>query len=579
MLNRRFMRFSSFALILAVTGVAPVVAQTPPPQQTPQSQPPPNPPQSPLQNPTSPMKVLPSTATQTMPEQLTGVEPGKTIQWSLKDAILAGLEKNPDIEINRENVRIAQFDLMAAQGVFDPLATSTTLYNSQKTPNAFRFSGATENFVQTNTTSFNFGLAKYFERTGGFYQINFNNSRTTSNTSNLATSFSPNLTGTFTQPLLRNFRSDVNRYQVRLARRRLDISDAQFRQQVIEIINTVQNAYWNLAFAIRNEQIQREAVNLALTQLRNNQRQVEVGTLAPIDVVSAATQVEANRQQVYQAMQVVAEAENALKTLTVAGVTDDLWETRIVPTESFELQPIIISLPEAIKLALANRPEVQSLEFQQEISRIDIGHYRDQSLPQLDLVATYGLNGLAGTAAIITDQNGNPVPVTIDPNLVGGYFSSLGNLFNFSYPSWRVGLNFSFPIRNRTARANLGRALATSRQVDEQLRRQLQTIEAEVRNAYQATQAANLRVGAARAARQYAEQQLRGEEMRFAAGLSTTFLILQRQNELSQARGVEVRALTDYNIAVANLQRAIATTLTSNNIDINSQPAVPPRIR
>jgi len=559
-------------LIVAIMCGALASAQTPPsqPQSTQPSQ---------DQTPTTPMVVLPSTFSQTIPDQLTGTEPGKVVRWALKDAILAGLEKNPDIEINRQSVRIAQFDLLAAQGVFDPLATSTVLYNSQRTPNAFRFSGTAETFVQTNTVSYNFGLSKYFERTGGFYQVNFNNARTTSNTSNLATAYNPSLTGTITQPLLRNFRSDINRYQVRLARRRLDISDAQFRQQVIQIINTVQNAYWNLAFAIRNEEIQREAVSLALTQLRNNQRQVEVGTLAPIDVVSAATQVETNRQQAYQAMQVVAEAENTLKSLTVAGTTDDLWTARIMPTESFEIQPVAITLPEAIRLALANRPEVQAFTFQQEISRIDIEHFRNQALPQVDLVAAYGLSGLGGTPTVITDENGVPQPVNVDPSLVGGYFTSLGNLFNFSYPSWRVGINFSFPIRNRTARANLGRALATSRQVDEQLRRQLQTIEAEVRNAYQATQAAELRVGAARAARQYAEEQLRGEQLRFSAGLSTTFLILQRQNELSQARGVEVRALTDYNIAVANLQRAISTTLTSNNIDVNPQAASPARIR
>jgi HAE1 family hydrophobic/amphiphilic exporter-1 len=144
-----------------------------------------------------------------------------------------------------------------------------------------------------------------------------------------------------------------------------------------------------------------------------------------------------------------------------------------------------------------------------------------------------------------------------------------------SYPTWQIGVSFSFPFRNRTARANLGRSLAASRQVEEQLRRQLQLIEAEVRNAYQATQAASLRVDAARTARLYAEEQLSGEERKFAAGLSTTFLVLERQTDLSQARGIEVRALTDYNKAVADLQRAVATTLSSNNIDIKSQVPAP----
>jgi outer membrane protein len=319
---------------------------------------------------------------------------------------------------------------------------------------------------------------------------------------------------------------------------------------------------------VRNEQIQREAVTLAMTQLNNNQRQVEVGTLAPIDAVSAAAQVETNRQQVYRSMQIVAQAENALKMLTVEGPGAELWSTRILPIDSFDIEPVQISLPDAIKLALSNRPEVKAFELQKEISQIDLEFYRNQTLPQIDLVAGYGLTGLGGAPAIVVDDAGVPRPVAIDPVFVGGYLTALGNLFSHSFPAWRVGVNFSFPLRNRTASANLGRTLSVRRQLEEQLRRQLQLIEAEVRNAYQAAQAANLRVDAARTARQYTEQQLKGEERKFAAGLSTTFLILTRQTDVSQARGVEARALTDYNRSVADLQRAISTTLSSNNINI-----------
>jgi outer membrane protein len=555
---------SLLILTITLTDTLPVTGQIPLPPQAPATQ-----------NPSSSMGVLPSTFSQTIPDRLVGIDPGKSAEWKLKDAILAALNKNPDIEINRENVRIAQYDLFAAQGAFDPLASSTILYNSQRTPNAFRFSGTLQDVVRTDTLLYNFGLTRYVEQTGGFYQINFNNSRVTSNTSNLSTSYNPSFTGSFRQPLMRNFRNDINRHQVRLAKKRLDISDAQFRQQVIELINTVQNAYWDLAFAIRNEQILREAVNLAATQLRNNQRQVEVGTLAPIEVVAAATQVEANRQQVYQAMQIVARAENNLKALTVEGPDADLWTTRIIPVESFALEPVKISLPDAIKLALTNRPEVKTFELQKEANRIEVEFNRNQTLPQVDLIASYGTTGLGGTPAIVIDDNGVPRPVAIDPDFVGGYPTALKNMLSNSYPTWQVGISFSLPLRNRTASANLGRSLAISRQMAEQLRRQLQLIEAEVRNAYQATQAAQLRVDAARAARQYAEQQLSGEERKFAAGLSTTFLVLERQTDLSQARGVEVRALTDYNKAVADLQRAIATTLTSNNIDIQSQLPAP----
>jgi len=539
-------------------------AQVPPTTQIPPIPPPP-----------ASMQVQPSTLSEMVPDQLSGVDPSKVVRWTLRDAIIAALEKNPDIEINRENVRLAQFDLLSTQGVYGWTAASTIYYNSQKVPNAFRFSGSLQDFVQTDNFTFNANLTKYVESTSGFYQINFNNSRVTSNTSNLASSINPSLTATFTQPLMRNFLHDINRRQVHILRKRLDLSDAQFRQIVIEIINTVQNAYWDLAFAIRNQQIQIEAVNLAQTQLRNNQRQSDVGTLAPIDVVSAAVQVETNRQQAFQAMQIVAQAENTLKTLTVESPQSELWTSKILPVESFEIQPVAFSISEAVNLALTNRPEVKQFALQREINRIDIDFFRNQTKPQVDLIATYGITGLAGTPAITVDQGGVPQPVLVSPKFVGGYFTALGNLFSNAYPTWRVGVNVSFPLHNQTAQANLGRALTSSRQLDEQSRRQLQLIEAEVRNAYQAMQAANLRSGAARAARQYAEIQLAGEQQKFGAGLSTTFLVLQRQTDLSQARGTEVRTMTDYNKAVANLQRAIATTLASNSIDLSAAVAIP----
>src|SRR5262249_26268025 len=159
------------------------------------------------------------------------VDPNKIVRWTLKDTILAALEKNPDIEIGRQNVRLAQFEILAALGVYDPLTSSTLNYSTQKTPNLSRFSGSSQNFLQNNTFSYNFGYSQLVERTGGSYQINFNNSRVSSNTSSLATSYNPSLTATLTQPLMRNFGIDANRHLIRIAKKKLDLSDAQFRQQ------------------------------------------------------------------------------------------------------------------------------------------------------------------------------------------------------------------------------------------------------------------------------------------------------------------------------------------------------------
>jgi len=517
-----------------------------------------------------PIIAQPATLPQETPAQLAGVEADKIVRWTLKDAILAALEKNPDIEIARQNVRLSQFDILAAQGVYDPLTTSTLNYNSQKTPNVSRFSGSSQNFLQNDAFGYNLGYSKLVERTGGSYQISFNNSRVTSNAASLATSYNPALTATLTQPLMRNFSDDSNRHLVQIAKKKLDLSDAQFRQQVIQIITNVQEAYWNLAFAIRSEEIQRDALKLAEKQLENNREQAKVGTLADLDVINAAAQVESVRQQVFQAMQTVAQAADALKSLTVEGPADDLWSANIVPVESFELKPLMLPLPDALKLALANRPEVGQFGLQKEINELDVKFFRNQTKPQVDLISSYGLAGVGGSVASFPDQNGVLQPANVASGFIGGYGTALGNLFDNSFPTWRVGLNISLPLRNRTAQANLGSALETGRQIDTQLRKQLQTIETDVRTAYHAVEAAKLRYGAARAAREYAEQQLSGEQEKFAVGLSTTFLVLTRQNDLSQARGAEVQAQTDYNKAIAALQSAISTTLTDNSIEIRS---------
>lgn len=555
-MSNRYQALIGQLVIICAAGVAPTLAQTPVP---------------------TPQQIT----ARPVPARTVGLEPDKEVRWTLRDAILAALEKNVDIDIERENVRLAQYDLFAAQGVYDPVSTSGLSYSSFTQANTRLFSGTNAATTEQKSLTYNFGLQQFVERTGGSYAVNFNNQRATNNFGTLSPQYNPQLIFSATQPLFRNFKIDAYRRQIKISKKRLDLSDAQFRQRAIEIISRVQQAYWDLAFAIKDEQIQRDAVKLAETQLNNNQRQVEVGTLAPIDVVSAATELETRRQQVFQAMNAVAQAENALKALTVGGPHDELWTARISPVENFEAQPVALPLADAMKLAVENRPELKQFALQKEINKIDIDFFRNQAKPQLDLVGNYSMIGVGGlrnssnplALSTPTCVPGQPAPPSgcLPGNILGGYGTSLANLFRNDFHSWSVGVNISLPWRNRTAKANLNRAREAEKQIDLQTRRQIQNIEVEVRNAVQAVETAKLRIDAARAAREYAEQQLQGEEKRFQAGLSTTFLVLTRQTQLSQARGTELRALTDYNKAVAELQRVISTTLTSNNIEIKSE--------
>lgn len=556
-----------------------------------------------------------------IPLRTVGLEPGKVVKWTLRDAVMTALEKNVDIELERENVRLMQYDLIAAQGFYDPTTTSSILYNKSARATSFRAAGLDQgNTISTNTLTYNFGARKNFERWGSLVTADFNNQRQVSNTSTLTTQYSPSLNFQLTQPLFKNFATDANRRSIKVTKKRLDLTDAQFRQRVIEIISQVQQAYWDLALAIRNEGVARESVALAETQLNNNKRQVEVGTLAPIDVVSAATQLESRRQQVFQAMNQVGVAENNLKALTVGGTGDSLWDSAIEPIEPFDVKPVSVQVSEAVKIAQDNRPEIKQQKLQKEINKIDIDFFRNQTKPQIDLVASYSTNGLGGSplvtsgvipncaSPILRDPNnpssglvcnsvvvgrdavGNFIPAistipynpavpftqtaSIGDQFVGGYGTALGNMFKNEFRTWSVGIQFNFPLRNRTAKANLGKTIEQGRQIDLQTRRTMQAIELDVRNAVQSVETAKMRIEAAKAATEYARQQLVGEEKKFAAGLSSTFFILDRQNQLSLAQFTELQALADYNKSVATLQRVMSTTLSSNDIEIKAEAPV-----
>src|SRR5215475_8665458 len=184
-----------------------------------------------------------------IPERTTGLDPGKIVKWTLKDAILAALEKNVDMQLEQENVRFTQYNLIAAQGFYDPATTSTILYNKSINPNIARFTGSTGETINNDTLTYNFGASKYFERWGSYLQANFNNSRQISNASNLSTGYSPGLVFTFRQPMFKNFQIDDARHSIKLFKKQLALNDATFRAKVIQVILQVEQAYWDLSLA------------------------------------------------------------------------------------------------------------------------------------------------------------------------------------------------------------------------------------------------------------------------------------------------------------------------------------------
>ncbi|MDT4896955.1 MAG: hypothetical protein QOH25_2032 [Acidobacteriota bacterium] len=530
-----------------------------------------------------------------------GVDVSDQMPLTLNDAIALALQNNNDIDGSRINVQIAEYELKAARGVYDPIFSSESYYESRVTPTSSTLGGAQNGSVMQTDLTGAARLGGFSPFAGGAYQLDFSSTRLTTNNQNVTLNpqFPTAFTLTYTQPLWRGLRFDNNRRQIEIAKKNLSLTDAQFRQRAIEVISQVEQAYWDLVFSLRNLQVQIDAVKQARTQVESNQRLVEKGVLAPIDIIAANTQVTTFEQNVYTAQEAVTRAENTLKTLMLPARTDALWSRPLTPITPINLEAPRVPLEQAVNAALKSRPELAQLQTNAEINQIDTRFFRDQTKPQVDLVGTYTSVGLAGaltsaasggstssgsssnaqfrarvnelsTLAGLTPLETTTSGGTVTPNLVGGYGKSLSNLLGQDYPTYRVGVRVALPLRNRTAEANLGRSLAQGSFIQNQRAQAEQIIEADVRNTSQTLRSAEARLQAAASTRFSTEQQYESEQRQFRAGTSTVFLVLQRQNELLAARGRELQAQTDLNKAIAEFERATGNTLAANNVAVRS---------
>jgi HAE1 family hydrophobic/amphiphilic exporter-1 len=496
-----------------------------------------------------------------------GVTSDNTLTLTLNEAIKRALENNNDIEIARDDVRFAETQLRALYGVYDFFYTINPTYQKSISPVTFVTSGAPSGKLSTSQFSFDPGITKSFATGGGTYEYRFNNSKntTSANNSTLNPFFSSNMSLTITQPLQRNRSIDNNRRQIRIQKKRLEQTDADFRLRTIDIITQVQRAYWDLVFALRDQQNQLDNLNLTRENLRTVEAQIAVGTKAPLERAEVQTELANRESSLLLAVQTVSIAENNLKNLIVKDSTGAEWSAQITPTDTPKFDAAPVNLNDALKEARDNRPELRRLRLQSDINAIDLQYFKNQMRPQIDLQATFATTGLAGSPCVGATCQGSPPAF-----LQGGFAQDLRNVFSFETRTIVVGMTFQFPIQNTTAKANFAGASIQKEQLQASVRSQDQLIEQDVRNAAQNVETSRRRVLAARDARVNAETQLEGEQRLYQVGRSTTFLLFQRQNALTNARNAELRAETDYNKALADLQRATSTTLRANNVMVDA---------
>jgi HAE1 family hydrophobic/amphiphilic exporter-1 len=296
-----------------------------------------------------------------------GVNSGNVLTLSLNEAIRKALQNNNDIEVARHDVRFAETQLLSFQGVYDPVFLLTPQIDKRNTPTQSIFAGGGTSGTVSNTVySLTPSVLKSFEKGGGTYQLSFSNSKTVTGATNstLDPFYSSNLALTFTQPLWRNRAIDSSRHQIRVQKKRVEQSDADFRRATINVISLVQGAYWDLVFAMRDQQIQLDNLNLSRENLRQIEAQIAAGAKAPLDRAEVLTEI-ANRQTaLLTATQTVSIAENTLKQLILKDPTSGEWSAQVTPTDTPTVDTNPVSLDDAITEARKNRPELQRLRLQ-----------------------------------------------------------------------------------------------------------------------------------------------------------------------------------------------------------------------
>ena len=514
---------------------------------------------------------------------------------TLAQAIEMALANNLDIEIERSNTALAITAVKGAFGAFDPTFRYEPGYQNANTPVGSVLQGAGGRLSE-DLLNQNFFYRQQLPWNGASVGVDFTNNRT--RTSNLFATLNPyinsQLVVSFTQPLFRNRLIDQNRANVKIRRKQVDISGKDFEIRVIGIITQVQQSYWDLVAARQNVEVQADAVELAARQLAQNRRMVESGTLAPVEIAASVSELESRRDSYYASIGTLTEAENVVKTLLLPDRRDDVWNDRIVPTDS---RTVDIEEPEDLRQAVADalkqRPEMKQIGLEMDSNKIQQRFNSDQVKPQVNFVSSYASTGLGGALNLtknplsssfqplydrlnqLSAQAGLP-PVTVSslgsvpPALIGGLGSALGSVFAGNYQTVQVGLALELTARNRTAQANYSSALITAKQLSYQQARIEQIIEAQVRNSMQAIQTARQRINAAEAAERAAKEKLESETRLFETGESTNFLVLTRQNEYLTARQRAVVAHLDFNKSVAQLEQAQGRTLAAHNITLQA---------
>ncbi len=506
---------------------------------------------------------------------------GTILPLALRDVMRLALTNNLEIAIEDFNEDLNRERNTIARGFYDPILSFTLGVESSNSPSTSVLTAgsgvatfARDAFTWSNSLQQNL-------RGGGRFTLNFNNSRNESNNtfSTINPQYGSDFDVDFTQPLWRGFRQTSTQRELKLANLDSGITESQFRQRVSEIVQQVQNEYWELVFSIRDHETRRQSMELAIVQYENNRQRVQIGVLAPIEITSALAEVSTREQEMIQAEVQIVGAQNALKRLLAPDPNHSIWNLSLIPTDSPEPQDVQIGMEEALQTALARRPELEQMRLELEKNEVDEEYFIQQGKPMVNVRAHFGSTGRSGVVfrSVGMDLDGDGIPdrqVRIpDPDnpSFGNLFGAIGQTLSYDFKNWGVFADIEIPLFNHSSEGQLAQVRISEARLLSQVKNQQQMIIVDVRNAYESLAIQKKRLEAARVARTLSEEQLDGENKRFEAGLSTNFEVLRFQRDLAQTIGQELRAQVDYQQALTALRKAMYTIVDDNDIVLAKQ--------
>jgi outer membrane protein TolC len=492
------------------------------------------------------------------------------VRLSLDDAVKAALERNLDIAVQRLNPEISDIAYASIASVYHPSLTSTIgPQSSSILPTSQTLLSSDGSVPSTQTMTVNGGVAQNIPWGGGAFTASLANFRrsTTINNSLYNPLYQSTWNFAYVQPLLRNFRIDSTRQQLLVTKLSRDISDVQLRATITNTLSNVRNAYWDYVFAVQSVDVAKQSVALASQLVKDNQTRVEVGTMAPIDVVQAQSQAATQQQNLVTAQGTMRTAELALKRLIVSGTQDSNWNVQIDPTDRPDFRAEPIDIEAAIRRALNERTDVEIAKKNVAQNDVTLRFLGDQLKPQVDLQANYGFQGLGGTQFV---RSSGVLGAAPSQTIVGGLGDTFNTLFTNAYPTWTAQLVIAYPLGLSSQKANVARARVQVNQVQAQLKQVELQVATDVTNAAINVQSGIERVQASQAAREFAQKTLEAEQSKFEVGMSTNYNVILAQRDLATAQNNELQSVLNYRKSLVELERVQSTTLSNLNITVVS---------